>query len=255
MGPRPTAEHGGSRSSPLQRETARGVSGFASARPNVNDNDNDDDVVAGIHGMRGLQAVVTAADDAAANAFDEKEAMLKDRDVEYAQIDPLFAFGADKRVKPGMGIAYINDSTIVFPIGSQLAVSRTDTHVMSFFPLLDKIVAVNGVVTAGHETPGSVLVGVVEELRISSKTQRAGNLTHQVSVYRFDSRRRIRVFRMDDSLTRGEVVGLAFSKDAQHVVIQYGDSVSFGSSHDPDYIAAYFSLTTGKMTAGLTRGG
>lgn len=240
-------------SSPVQRKTARGASGLASARPNVNH--DDDDVAAGAHGMRGARAVATAADDAAAAAFDEKEATLKDRDVEYAQVDPMFAFGADKRVKPGLGVAYVNDTTIVFPIGSQLAVSQTDTHVMTFFPLLDKIVAVNGVVTTGHETPGSVLVGVIEELRVSSKTQRAGNLTHQVSVYRFDTRRRIRVFRVDDALTRGKVVGFAFSRDAQHVVIQYGHSVSFGSSHDPDYIAAYFSLTTGKLTAGVTRGG
>ena len=57
----------------------------------------------------------------------------------YAQIDPLFAFGVDNRAKPGLSVAYVDDDTVVFPVGSQLAVARTDTHVMTFFPLLVRL--------------------------------------------------------------------------------------------------------------------
>jgi hypothetical protein len=47
---------------------------------------------------------------------------------------------------------------------------------------------------------------------------------------RYDTKRRVRALRMDDSLTRGEVIGIGFSRDAQNIVVQYGDSVSFGGA-------------------------
>ena len=222
------------------------------------------------------------ADDAAERGWWEERPCATRPDDHYAQFDPAFAFGVDRRTKPGSGLAFLDDDAVIFPVGCQLAVSRTDTHVMSFFPLLDNVRAINGVATrCNPNDPAAAVVAVAEEVELVPSSSGGGNaerkqtererggaaaaieaatgggapkrtsVVHQVSVYRYHTKRRVRAFRVEDTLTRGEVVGMSFTKDAQHIAVQYGDSVSFGSAHDPDYIAAYYSLATGKMLGWL----